>query len=127
MIAQARDPSVNALLSLDGDRYFIDEEGEFEVIFKVTKAPVTPERPHGLGYSLVLLNANGERALCFDNAHAVSRGSGPGKKNSERYDHKHVGERVIPYEFKDAHTLIADFWNEVDKHLQWKLRSKRKP
>ena len=64
---------IDGLLALNGDRYFVDEIGNFEAIFKVACVAVTPERPHGLSYSLVLLNS------------------------------------------KDAYTLVADFWAEVDK------------
>ena len=106
---------VDVLLVQDGDRYFVDAKGNLEVIIKVTRVAKTPRRPHGLKYSLVLLNTKGERLVCFDNAHAVSGGSGPGKKNSKQFDHIHIGNRVTPYEFKDANTLVMDFWHEVDK------------
>ena len=109
------DFGVDSFLALNGDRYFVDDKGSLEVIFKVTRVAVTPGRPHGLKYVLMLLNAKGERVVCFDNAHAVSQGSGPGMKHSKRYDHKHTGNKVTPYEFKDAHTLVVDFWDEVDK------------
>jgi Family of unknown function (DUF6516) len=115
MIAKKKDFGVDGLLAQNGERYFIDDQGNLEVIFKVTCVSVTSERPHGLNYSLVLLNAKGERIVCFDNAHAVSQGSGPGKKHPKQHDHKHIGSKVIPYKYKDAHTLVADFWKEVDR------------
>ena len=114
-MTKKRDFGSDSLLALDGDRYFVDDKGDLEAIFKVTSVAVSPGRLHGLKYTLILLNAKGERIFCFDNAHAVSQGSGPGKKNSKQYDHKHIGNKVTPYEFKDAYTLVADFWNEVDK------------
>ena len=61
------------------------------------------------------IDAKGERVICFDNAHAVSLGPGPGKKLSRQYDHKHIGNKVFPYTFEDAYSLVADFWKEVDK------------
>lgn len=106
---------IDGLLALNGDRYFIDDKGDYEVIFRTTRVAVTPGRPHGLKYSLMLLNAHGERVICFDNAHAVKHGSGPGRKHSKHYDHKHVGNKITPYSYKDAYTLLAEFWNEVDK------------
>jgi len=118
------DFGVENLLALDGDRYFLDDRGELEVIFRVSRIHVAPEVPHGLKYSLVLLNAKGERLVGFDNAHAVDEGSGPGKKRAERYDHKHVGSRVSPYEFKDAFTLLQDFWQEVDKLVSSAIRDR---
>jgi hypothetical protein len=115
MVVKPKDFVTDSLLALNGDRYFIDDKGDFEVIFKVISVAVTPERPHGLKYTLVLIDAKGERVICFDNAHAVSLGPGPGKKLSRLYDHKHIGNKVFPYTFEDAYSLVADFWKEVDK------------
>jgi hypothetical protein len=114
-MTKKKDFGIDSLLALNGDRYFIDDKGDLETIFKVTCVAVSPGRPQGFKYTLMLLNAKGERVVCFDNAHAVSQGSGPGKRHSKQYDHKHVGNKVTPYKFKDAYTLLADFWNEVDK------------
>lgn len=116
-MARKRDLGTDSLLALDGDRYFVDEKGEYEVIFKAIGVEVTPEIPHGLKYTLMLLNAKGDRLVCFDNAHAVKKGSGPGKKHTKQYDHKHVGNKITPYEFKDGLTLLENFWAEVDKWL----------
>ena len=112
----------DGLLALNGDRYFLDEQGELEVIFKVARTTVSPEVPHGLKYSLVLLNTDGDRIVCFDNAHTTTTGTGPGKKRSKQYDHKHIGNKVTPYEFEDAFTLVQDFWREVDKRAQEHFR-----
>ena len=67
---------------------------------------------------LVLLNAKGERVVCFDNAHSVPEGFGPAKKFPKQHDHKHIGSKITPYVFKDAFTLLQDFWKEVDKMVQ---------
>ena len=114
-MTKKKDFGSGSLLALNGDRYFVDDKGDLEAIFKVISVAVTPGRPHGLKYTIMLLNAKGERVVCFDNAHAVSHGSGPGKKNSKQYNHKHIGNKLTPYAFKDAYTLVADFWKEVDK------------
>ena len=36
------------------------------------------------------------------------------------YDHKHrrIADKGVPYEFKDAHQLLADFFEEVDRVLK---------
>jgi len=115
MIVRKKDFGIDVLFAQNRDRYFIDEKGDLEVIIKAVRVDITPERPHGLKYSLVVLNAKGERVIGFDNAHGVSHGSGPGKKNSKQYDHKHIGDKVQPYNFVDANTLVVDFWKEVDK------------
>ncbi len=112
-----KDHGLENLLALNGDRYFIDEKGDFEVLFKVARVANSPERPHGIKYSLVLLNAKGERVVCFDNAHSVPVGSGPAKKRPKQHDHKHIGDKITPYAFKGAHALLQDFWKEVDKRL----------
>ena len=114
-MSEKKDFGIDGLLALNGDRYFIDDKGDLEVIFKIACTAISPVRPHGLKYSLVLLDSKGERVVCFDNAHVVSQGSGPGKKRLRQYDHKHIGNKVTPYKFKDFHTLVADFWTEVDK------------
>ena len=116
-MAKKVDFGIDNLLALNGDRYFIDDKGEFEAVFKVVRVEKSPNRPSGIKYSLVLLNSKGKRVVGFDNAHGVDRGSGPGKKRSKQHDHKHVGSRVVSYEFKDALTLIEDFWKEVDKRI----------
>ncbi|MGI9305090.1 MAG: toxin-antitoxin system TumE family protein [Gammaproteobacteria bacterium] len=130
-MAKKADAGLDILLALNGDRYFVDEKGELEAVFKVARVAEIPQRPYGIKYSLVLLDAKGDRVVGFDNAHAVSQGSGPGKKRSAHYDHKHVGKRTTPYTFKDAHTLVKDFWTEVDKKIkekqeQTKARPKRR-
>jgi hypothetical protein len=30
---------------------------------------------------------------------------------------KHIENRITPYVFKDALTLLQDFWKEVDKRI----------
>jgi len=56
-----------------------------------------------------------------DNAHAVK----PPKKfkfagTRLPYDHKHrhVSDKGVPYEFKNAHQLLLDFFLEVDRVLK---------
>ena len=59
--------------------------------------------------------------LGYDNSHAIK----PPKKfkfAGQRlpYDHKHrhVADKGVPYEFKDANQLLADFFKEVDRVLK---------
>ena len=53
----------------------VDPEGGHWVRFVVTQAPVSPEKPHGIDYSLTLHGPDGERLVGFDNAHPVARRS----------------------------------------------------
>ncbi len=110
------DRSLDNLLPLDGESFVV--EGGFWVKFEVRSIAPTAERPHGLDYSLTLHDRSGERLLGFDNAHAIREGSGPGARTRIEYDHKHKGERVRFYEYKDAVSLLTDFWAEVDTLLK---------
>ena len=114
------DPSLDTLLLLDGESFVV--EGNFWVKFEVKRVPVTLEKPHGLDYSLTLHDGDGKRLLGFDNAHPVCEGAGPGARTRIENDHKHKGERVRFYDYKDAMSLLSDFWTEVELIL--KERSK---
>lgn len=103
-----RDHSLDTLLDLHRQLLVVDEKGGHWVKFIVREVPVTKEKPHGLDYSLTLHGASGERLVGFDNAHKV-RGV---------QDHVHRLKTVKPYEYKDAATLLADFWKLVDKILK---------
>lgn len=112
-----RDSSLDTLIQMNGDTYVINDKG-YWVKFIVHKVAVSIERPHGLNYSLTLHNPNNGRLLGFDNAHSISEGSGPGARTRIEYDHKHRGKTTRFYNYKDAGTLISDFWAEVDSVLQ---------
>lgn len=111
-----RDPGLDTLLLLDGERFVI--EGEFWVRFEVKQVPPSPEKPHGLDYSLTLHDSTNRRLLGFDNAHPIREGSGPGARTRIEYDHQHKGKRVRFYEYSNAFDLLTDFWNEVDLILK---------
>jgi hypothetical protein len=59
-----------------------------------------PGSGHGFKYRLALV-ADGVCLLRYDNE------AGKG-------DHKHIGEREVPYCFTDLTTLQADFWKDVE-------------
>jgi hypothetical protein len=115
MTTEHRDPSLDLLLELDGEAFVIDAAGDYWVRFVVKKVPPSPERPHGLSYSLTLHGASGERLVGFDNAHAAPRGKewAPAAR-----DHRHRLRTMRPYGYRDAATLLADFWREVDAVLK---------
>lgn len=113
-----RDPSLDALLDLDGQILVVDPETNHWVRFEVRRVPATKAKPHGLDYSLTLHGPDGERLVGFDNAHAVRAGRGPAGKKKGRQDHKHRLKTVKPYEYKDAATLLADFWTEAGSVLK---------
>ena len=115
-----RDPSLDALLELNGQVLVIDPETRHWVRFAIHRVPVSNAKPHGLDYSLTLHGPEGERLVGFDNAHPVKGQSGPGAQIGVAYDHKHRLKTVRPYEYHDAATLIADFWKMVDAVLREK-------
>jgi hypothetical protein len=119
-MAETRDPGLDALLGVDGEMFFIDPDGKYYVRFVVKVVPPSPERPHGLSYSLTLHGETGERLVGFDNAHAVRERFAPGARRSRVKDHRHRLKTVRPYDYKDAATLLADFWSQVDAVLKEK-------
>lgn len=61
----------------------------------------TPERPHGLKYSL-FYGSNGQRIVGYDNE------SGKG-------DHKHLREVETRYEFESVEKMVADFLADIER------------
>ncbi|MGD9539113.1 MAG: DUF6516 family protein [Alphaproteobacteria bacterium] len=112
-MARRHDPTLDTLLDLDGQVLVVDPEGGHWVRFVITRVPATPEKPHGLDYSLTLHGPDGERLVGFDNAHAAGR-----RRRRGPYDHRHRFRTVAPYEYRDAATLLADFWSLVDAVLR---------
>jgi hypothetical protein len=115
---QIGDRDLDTLLDLDGQVFVVDPDGKHWVKFVVKRVDPTPERPHGLGYSLTLHTGSGERLVGFDNAHPVQLTEGPAGKSYKRRDHKHRLRTIRPYDYKDAATLLTDFWTEVDAVLK---------
>lgn len=113
-----REPGFDTLLELDGEVMVVDPAGGHWVKFSAKKIPPTPEKPYGIDYSLTLHSSTGERLVGFDNAHPVASGKGPGKKKSKKQDHKHRMKTIKPYDYKNAATLLEDFWAEVDSVLR---------
>jgi hypothetical protein len=75
--------------------------------------------PHGLSYSFTLHAPDGTRLVGFDNAHGVPATGLLFKRRPQANDHWHRTENDPgrPYQFKDAETLIDDFFDEVERVL----------
>jgi uncharacterized protein DUF6516 len=110
-----RDLSLELLLDLDGYGFTFEPSG-YSVKFRVKKVQATPERPHGISYSLTLHAPEGARLVGFDNAHPVRASRGPGGARRE-LDHRHRLETTRSYRYSNAQKLIEDFWHEVDSVL----------
>jgi hypothetical protein len=107
------DPTLDVLLDLDGQVLVVDPAGGHWVRFVVTRVPVSPEKPHGLDYSLTLHGPDGGRLVGFDNAHPVLR-----QKRGTPQDHRHRLRTIKAYDYRDAATLLGDFWTTVDAVLR---------
>jgi hypothetical protein len=88
--------------------------------FSVKRVEPNPELPHGLSYSLSLHGEDGERLVGFDNAHPVPAQRGPAGRRRVERDHRHRLKTIRPYEYRDAATLLADFWAQVEAVLKEK-------
>jgi len=114
-----RDSTLDVLLDLDGQVLVAGPKGGHWVRFVVTRVPPSPEKPHGIDYSLTLHGPDGERLVGFDNAHPAAK-----QKRGKPQDHRHTPaepghERTTrAYEYSDAATLLADFWTTVDVVLR---------
>jgi hypothetical protein len=106
------DEGLDRLLELDG--FLAEVGGGFWV--KIQARRVTPDasRPQGVAYTLTLHEPSGQRVFGIDNAHSVRLTRGPAGRSSTWRDHLHRGETVRPYVYRDADTLIDDFWREVE-------------
>jgi len=83
---------------LDLSEQVTDQEDGYWVKIEAWEVDRSDEIPHGIRYSLTLHAPSGQRILGYDNAHAADTG--------------------VPYEFKDAHQLLSDFFIEVDAVLK---------
>ena len=71
--------------------------------------------------SLTLHEPYGKRILGYDNAHAVKpprRLRYSGLRIAYNHRHRHADDEGVPYEFRDAHQLLSDFFEEVDQMLK---------
>ena len=118
MAEPPRDRGLDELLYLDGVVLVVDPIGGHWVKVVAKRIEPSSERPHGVSYSLTLHAADGERIVGFDNAHAVFSGSGPARRAREAHDHRHRRSATSPYDYRDAATLLRDFWSEVDAALR---------
>jgi len=104
---------IEGLLDLDG--IVMKQPGGYWTKFEAWQTAHTPERPHGIRYSLTFHDRYGERVIGFDNAHAVKSR----KKDMDCYDHYHryPDDEGIPYQFVGVYQLLEDFWKAVDRTL----------
>ena len=93
--------------------------GGYWLKFEIRKVEASDGKPHGLDYSFTLHGPDNRRLSGFDNAHSVPAKGARFKKRPKAMDHWHRTEtdEGRPYAFKDAETLLDDFFNEVERVL----------
>jgi uncharacterized protein DUF6516 len=115
----ASDPGLTTLLGLDGE--ILDQGDGYWVEIRAWTIAATNDFPHGLRYSLTLHDPAGTRIMGFDNAHAPRKPKKyryVGQKLPYDHRHRHAADKGVPYEFRDAHQLMKDFFEEVDRVLK---------
>lgn len=90
----------NATLLYHQKFKFSDGSIQEIIIWKLPKK--TPERPHGLKYSLYYGLSDGNCIIRYDNEF----GKG---------DHRHVSGKEEPYAFKDKRTLVENFLDDINR------------
>ena len=66
---------------------------------KIWQVPKSKDKPHGMKYSFAYIR-KGKRLVGYDNA-------------EKKGDHRHLGDREMPYEFKNVDQLFADFYQDI--------------
>src|SRR5262249_23807940 len=118
MIERDADYGLEFLLAFDGRIHHL--QGGYRIRFEIKRVEVSKGRPHGLSYSFTLHAPDGTRLVGFDNAHRAPAAGSRLKRAPEARDHWHRTEDDPgrPYVFKDAATLIDDFFDEVERVLR---------
>ena len=81
------------------------EDSSFREI-KIWGVPQSGDKPRGYKYSFVYI-VKGVRVIGYDNAEG-------------RGDHKHHGDKELPYKFQDLEKLWHDFTGDVRKYREGK-------
>ena len=104
-----RDPSFDSLLGLDGQTYVIDAAAGLAVCFRVASVPVSDSNPHGIDYRMILFGRGQVPLVGFENTQQMRKGG---------FDHIARLRTVRAYAYRDAATVLEDFWDEVDAWLR---------
>ena len=118
MNTRKSDYGLEFLLDFDGRIHHL--EAGYWLKFEIKRVESTSERPHGLSYSFTLHAPDGTRLVGFDNAHSVPAKGARFKRAQPASDHWHRTENDAgrPYAFKDAESLVDDFFDEVERVLR---------
>ena len=108
---EQRDYTLETLIDMNG--YIIEVGGGCWVKIEARRVEADLNKPSGVKYSLTLHDFKGERILGYDNAHRV-----PPLSSKSPHDHIHKGEAARSYDYKDAASLLEDFWKDVDRIVE---------
>jgi hypothetical protein len=108
------DHTLEFLLAFDGRIHRLDQG--YWLKFEIKRVEPEHERPHGLSYSLTLLDPDGQRLIGFDNAHTVAALGSRFNERPVEADHWHRTQEDEG-RFTDADTLLGDFFTEVRRIL----------
>jgi hypothetical protein len=111
------DHTLEFLLAFDGRVHHLADG--YWIKFDIKRVAATEHRPHRLSYSFTLHAPDGTRLVGFDNAHGVPALGSRFNRRARARDHWHRTESDLgrPYRFKDAETLLSDFFDEVESVL----------
>lgn len=113
------DNGIETLLDLNGN--IVQQARGYWVEIHSWRVASTVLIPHGVRYSLTLHEQSGARVMGYDNAHAVkpsARFKYAGQVLPYDHKHRHIADKGVPYEFKDAYQLLRDFFADVDRVLK---------
>jgi len=113
------DQGIETLLDLNGN--IIQQENGYWLEIHVWRVVSSNEMPHGIRYALTLHEQSGKRIMGYDNAHATKHSSTrqyAGQILPYDHKHRHIADKGVPYEFKDAYQLLNDFFADVDRILK---------
>jgi hypothetical protein len=111
MPSAGEDRGLEAPFDLNGEVIVL--ESGLWVKFVVHRVASGERRVQGTSYSLSLHDPSVRRIFGIDNAHPVRLAGGPSGRRRTSADHVHRGGRVTSYDYRDAATLLADFWAGV--------------
>ena len=91
----------------------VDAAKGIAVRFRVSAVPVSDTNPHGIDYRMTLFGRGETRLVGFENTQQMRKGP---------FDHIARLRTVRAYAYRDAATLVEDFWDEVDAWLRERKR-----
>lgn len=106
------DRGLEMLLDLDGSILVQTDAGHW-IGIRARRVVGTPQRPHGISYSLTFHAPDNRRILGYDNAHGTTT-----RRVPFDHRHRHSSDEGRPYAFRSAEQLLKDFFSDVDNWLK---------